>query len=452
MIKAKKSRKIVAAAACPESALPCKKESGQPSANPPANSQPAPFLPRYLQLPSRPLPLSRPRSLLVEQRLPAYASRPKNALPTKHKLSTVEATTTKARDMVTMPATVSAKSSTGAEVGTTDLLESSPSLAENLDHGHRSKDAQSAKELGYCLVGYIADKFPGLQAIRALSKSWGSLFQLYNSGWLIFHFAQDNDRQRVLAGGTYFLYGRPLFLQGMPDYFEFKEDSFDTGLGHPPVAPSRVLAPQHSCKICSKLGTPIAMDSLTMKMERVSYARILVEVDVSKPLVDHVDLMLPNGVRRSQPVAYEFTPKFCTKCNWFGHLEGSCQRTQPPAAGAAMLASTATTDIPPESKKVQPTEWTVVKRKKQKQQQAGKGHSHGKGVQGQSAVLADEVAKGRSISLASKDVQNQSGPLKPQQNEIAPVAELTQSPLDSSASPDETDSQTSTQHFMPGTS
>ncbi|KAL0285518.1 UNVERIFIED_CONTAM: hypothetical protein Sangu_2774400 [Sesamum angustifolium] len=205
----------------------------------------------------------------------------------------------------------------------------------------------------------------------------------------------------------------------------------------------------------SKLGTPIAMDSHTLKMERVSYARILVEVDASKPLVDQVDFTLPNGVMRSQPVVYEFIPKFCTKCNRFGHLQASCQGTQPPTAGTAMPTATATTDVLPEPEKTQPTEWTVVKRKPKKQQQTGKGHLAGKGVQRQSAPLADKVAKERSVQLAGKQTQNQPGLSKSQQKAIAPAQKAerrTQSSIDSSGSSDETDSQTSAQHLMPGTS
>ncbi|KAK4384443.1 hypothetical protein Sango_3060400 [Sesamum angolense] len=246
----------------------------------------------------------------------------------------------------------------------------------------------------------------------------------------------------------------------MPDCFEFKEDSISLT----PVwvtLPSLPLECWHANalgKIGSKLGTPIAMDSLTLKMERVSYARILVEVDASKPLADQVDFMLPNGVMRSQPVVYEFIPKFCTKCNLFGHLEASCQGTQPSTDGTAMPTAPAATDVLPETKKSQPTEWTVVKRKPQKQQQAGKGHMAGKGVQGQSAPLADKVTKERSVhkvQSSGKQTQNQPGSSKPQQNAIAPAQKAglrTQSSTDSSGSSDETDSQTSTQHLMPGTS
>ncbi|KAK4421950.1 hypothetical protein Salat_2145700 [Sesamum alatum] len=79
-------------------------------------------------------------------------------------------------------------------------------------------------KLGFFLVGYIAGKFPGLKAIHSLAKSWGAAFQQHVIGWLIFRFARDEDRQRILAEGPYFVFGRPLLLKNMPDYFEFKQD------------------------------------------------------------------------------------------------------------------------------------------------------------------------------------------------------------------------------------
>ncbi|KAL0394920.1 UNVERIFIED_CONTAM: hypothetical protein Slati_4458200 [Sesamum latifolium] len=116
----------------------------------------------------------------------------------------------------------------------------------------------------------------------------------------------------------------------MPDCFEFKEDdvSLTPVWATLPSLPLECWNPNALGKIGSRLGTPIAMDSLTRTMERVSYARILVEVDASKPLVDHMEFMLPNGVKRNQPIIYEFTPKFCTDCNRFGHLKESCKSSK----------------------------------------------------------------------------------------------------------------------------
>ncbi|KAL2248481.1 UNVERIFIED_CONTAM: Retrovirus-related Pol polyprotein from type-2 retrotransposable element R2DM [Sesamum indicum] len=115
------------------------------------------------------------------------------------------------------------------------------------------------------------------------------------------------------------------------------------------------------------------MDSLTLKMERVSYARILVEVDASKKLIDQVEFVMPNGITRKQPVAYEFTPKFCTECNRFGHLKETCQGTLPPAATAAaapttapaVTAAAALANAPAVTAATAPaTEWTMVQRRK----------------------------------------------------------------------------------------
>ncbi|KAK4417199.1 hypothetical protein Salat_2545500 [Sesamum alatum] len=155
----------------------------------------------------------------------------------------------------------------------------------------------------------------------------------------------------------------------MPDCFEFKEDDISVTSVWA-IFPSLLLEcwhPNALGKIGSRFGTPSAMDSLTMSMERVSYARILAEVDASKKLVDQVEFVLPNGVTRKQPVVYEFTPKFCSECHRFGHLNDSCKGTQPPAAAAATTTATTVKTVVP--KKVQDSDWTVVKRRNGYQKQ-----------------------------------------------------------------------------------
>ncbi|KAK4422066.1 hypothetical protein Salat_2157500 [Sesamum alatum] len=113
-------------------------------------------------------------------------------------------------------------------------------------------------KLGHCLVGYIAGKFPGLKAIRTLAQSWG----LFSTNMI------DDD------------------ISVTPVWAIFLS------------LPLECWHPNALGKIGSRFGTPIAMDSLTMSMEHVSYTRILVEIDASKELVDQVEFVLPNGVTR----------------------------------------------------------------------------------------------------------------------------------------------------------
>ncbi|KAL0295106.1 UNVERIFIED_CONTAM: hypothetical protein Sradi_6851800 [Sesamum radiatum] len=148
----------------------------------------------------------------------------------------------------------------------------------------------------------------------------------------------------------------------MPDCFEFKEDDISLS----PICailsslPLECWHPNTLGKIDSRLDTPIAMDSLTMKMERVSYPRILIEVDTSKTLVDQVEFKLPNGVIRKQPIVYEYTPKFCIECNRFGHHKSSCHDNHQQAAATAAVGNPAAITKQAATKKTLPTEWTLL--------------------------------------------------------------------------------------------
>ncbi|XP_060177922.1 uncharacterized protein LOC132607865 [Lycium barbarum] len=58
-------------------------------------------------------------------------------------------------------------------------------------------------------------------------------------------------------------------------------------------------------------------------MEKISYARILVETDVSQPLVDSIEITTPSS-NLHQPVDYDWRPKFCSNCMRFGHMVNDC--------------------------------------------------------------------------------------------------------------------------------
>ncbi|KAL0300491.1 UNVERIFIED_CONTAM: hypothetical protein Scaly_3045000 [Sesamum calycinum] len=155
-----------------------------------------------------------------------------------------------------------------------------------------------------------------MQAIRALSKTWELRVQQHRQRLASVQFARDDDRQRILAEGPYFIYGRPLLLKPMPDCFEFKEDdiSLTPVWATLPSLPLECWHPMHSGRSAlgwapHRYGLPHYEDGEGL------LCPYFVEFDASKALVDHVEFKLPNGVSRRQPVVYEYTPKFCTECN-----------------------------------------------------------------------------------------------------------------------------------------
>ncbi|KAL8556555.1 hypothetical protein ACS0TY_004126 [Phlomoides rotata] len=181
------------------------------------------------------------------------------------------------------------------------------------------------------LIRYFTGRFPGLKATHDLCKKWGVKYSLSNhdSGWLLFKLSSEVDVESVLNGGPYSIWGRTLMLKKMP--FGFRFNNFEISVT--PVWIKLKFLPMCCWNttalslICSKIGRPIHSDRMTLSMERVSYVRVLVEVDAAEPLVREVKVLV-EGVEWTQPVEYEFEPKYCKICGKFGHGELSCPSTE----------------------------------------------------------------------------------------------------------------------------
>ncbi|XP_020262717.1 uncharacterized protein LOC109838707 [Asparagus officinalis] len=84
-------------------------------------------------------------------------------------------------------------------------------------------------------------------------------------------------------------------------------------------------------KIASLIGCPIATDKLTASRPRLSYARVLLEVDLpfKEPLPDQIEIQGPDGKSYHQKVVYEFKPRWCSFCNSVGHDSQHCRKHVP---------------------------------------------------------------------------------------------------------------------------
>ncbi|KAL2230957.1 UNVERIFIED_CONTAM: hypothetical protein Sindi_1690100 [Sesamum indicum] len=70
-------------------------------------------------------------------------------------------------------------------------------------------------------------------------------------------------------------------------------------------------------------GTPLQIDDCTLNQSKLSKARIDIEIDLTKPLVEGFDLQI-NGVTSHQKVVYEQLPKYCNLCKHVGHDNLEC--------------------------------------------------------------------------------------------------------------------------------
>ncbi|KAK9690544.1 hypothetical protein RND81_09G136400 [Saponaria officinalis] len=151
--------------------------------------------------------------------------------------------------------------------------------------------ADELKLWQFTLMGNVIGARPTLkQIVTFVEKSWRHLaspiVQYYQKGWFSFRFTTKVEMDNVL-----------------------KEGPWRVGLD--PYMWSDIIL----SKIASKVGRPLFADKTTTTKARLSFARVMVEVDVAKPLVEHVFLNTSFNGAYAQSVEYEWVPYYCSCCD-----------------------------------------------------------------------------------------------------------------------------------------
>ncbi|XP_024171838.1 uncharacterized protein LOC112177819 [Rosa chinensis] len=98
--------------------------------------------------------------------------------------------------------------------------------------------------------------------------------------------------------------------------------------------------PQTLFEIASGIGMPVKLDPRTANRSIGLYARILIDVDLSKPLIEKLQISRANGEIVSVGVEYETCPNFCEVCCTVGHPASKCRSRvlsdQSPARGRSV--------------------------------------------------------------------------------------------------------------------
>lgn len=143
----------------------------------------------------------------------------------------------------------------------------------------------------------------------------------HNSLWLVFKFASKELSDGVLKGGLYIAYGCPLYLKAMPPCF-----TFQPGVQNQLPLWMQIHGLPIDCwttsglsKITSQVGSALFTDRFTKERERVNYARVLVEVDITQSPPRTMEITLPNGQDIELELRYESTLKLFSTCRQLGH-------------------------------------------------------------------------------------------------------------------------------------
>ncbi|CAH9121022.1 unnamed protein product [Cuscuta epithymum] len=183
---------------------------------------------------------------------------------------------------------------------------------------------------GFCLVGCFTGKFPGLKAIYDLKNTWGvkCIIKPHDKGWVLFKFQSEDDRTKVLKEGPYTIFGKLLMLKALSDDFSFDDEEF---LKVPiwvkfPNLHLKLWNEDALSEIASMVGVPLATDKVTHDRSNHHFARVLIEVDISKPPPLSFPIRLPSRKVVKQFVVYETFPNFCFHCKIYGHHPFICNK------------------------------------------------------------------------------------------------------------------------------
>jgi len=93
-----------------------------------------------------------------------------------------------------------------------------------------------------------------------------------------------------------------------------------------PNLPLICWGPDSLSRIGSTLGKPLFADECSSKQTRISYARILIEIDITIPLLHKILVESPDEKCFEHKIAYDWEPTFCQKCQ---QVEHNCDTKKP---------------------------------------------------------------------------------------------------------------------------
>ncbi|XP_045798137.1 uncharacterized protein LOC123892394 [Trifolium pratense] len=224
------------------------------------------------------------------------------------------------------------------------------------------KDALVIKLLGKKL-GYNTMK-------NKLETTWKlvggiELMDIGNAFYMV-KFDGEDDKNKVINGGPWMIYDHYLAVSQWSPTFNAATATIDKTMVWIRVPSLNLVYYDESLlwALASMVGNPVKVDLHTLRVERGRFARMCVEIDLTKPVVGRVGV---NG--EWYQVQYEGLHIICTQCGCYGHLLKDCAQTKKkPVTEVAKTANSPATEgtpvTPPqtqiEAKITEDSAWNMV--------------------------------------------------------------------------------------------
>lgn len=176
------------------------------------------------------------------------------------------------------------------------------------------------------VIMYVLGRDLSMNAVKQFMIRYWNFVKLpelfyHDDGYFLMKFQCNKEKEMVLMRSPYSIHNMPMVLKDWYTGFNFKRDMVRAI----PIWVKLLKLPLYPWsatslgKIGSALGKPLFTDECTTNKLRISFARILVEVDITKKLKGSIIFRDNEGESMEQLVEYEWKPLYCEECQKIGH-------------------------------------------------------------------------------------------------------------------------------------
>lgn len=171
-------------------------------------------------------------------------------------------------------------------------------------------DKESVKWQNSMILYVVGDSPPSAALDRFITSQWSFAMKpmfFHNDVYFVLKFDSATDRDEVLLSGPHLINSKPIIVKPWKADFNFNEEILKTiplWVKFPDL-PLNCWGVETLSRISSGLGNPLFANECTSSVERISYARVLVETDVTQVLPEKIKIARPNGKVFEQAISYE---------------------------------------------------------------------------------------------------------------------------------------------------
>ncbi|KAL2237408.1 UNVERIFIED_CONTAM: hypothetical protein Sindi_0932500 [Sesamum indicum] len=180
----------------------------------------------------------------------------------------------------------------------------------------------------FSLVGKFSHGAPPYSQMHQLIARLGILgaftVSMMNSKHTLISLSSESDYSRLWLRRIWFLQSFPMRIFKWTPTFTPTQESYVV-----PIwvcfleLPAHLFRKEALFSVASMVGSPLQIDALTLNKSKLSQARVYVEIDLLKPIIEEFDLHI-NCVTIVQKVVFKHLPEYCSLCKHVGHKDIEC--------------------------------------------------------------------------------------------------------------------------------